>query len=398
MKILFINDNPLFRKGQDYYSIFTWPQTILKIAQLAESSTLWCPIKYVKSDFDLSQKYFKIDIGSTSIVENEYYDSFYNYYKMYIKNKAKIDKIAEQLIVKHDVIIVRTPSPIASLVAKKCLAAVKPLVINNVSDMKKQSTNLIKNKGLKRFYFFIMMNLFVVQENWQASKAALVTTYSKDVQKRLLRYNKNVKLMMMPHLSDQDLFEIQDTCQQNEIRIVRVSWLLPAKGIEYLLHAIAIILQSGYKVKLEIVGEEMYEGYQQHLEEICGQLGIRNYVTFTGWVKFDQLMSVYRRNDIQVVSSLAEGMPRCIVEGAANSLPLVSTKVGGIPDVLQDEVHALLVSPNDANSLANAIIRIIEDKELRRTLIRNGFEFAKHQTIESMSKTIINEISVLINS
>lgn len=398
MRLLFTNDNPLIRSGNDYYSMYTWIQSILKIAQLSEVSTLWCPVAYVKNISELDEDLFQLDPGKTNIVENGFYDSFHSYYKMYVKNLANTRGTAERLVKEHDIIIARTPSPIASLMAQKALKAGKPLVLTNTGDMEKQSTYVNKSKGLKKLFYFLMMKFFVRQENRQAKMASLITTRSEDVRKRLLPYNKNVKIMMTPHLSEQDLFWREDTCSEPEIRILRVSWLLPAKGVEYLIKAFYSVLKKGYKVKLEIVGKEMYEGYQKSLEDLCLKLGLQERVTFTGWVKFDELMSTYKRNDLQVVSSLAEGMPRCIEEGAANSLPLISTRVGGIPDMMKDETTALLVPPQDSESLSDAITRMIEDTELRRLIIKNGFEFAKRNTIENASKRLINELSQLMKT
>jgi glycosyltransferase involved in cell wall biosynthesis len=383
----------LIRRENDYYSMYTWVLSILKLAQLAEVSTLWCPVMEVTGDDgDLGDDIFHVNLGRTNIVENMFYDSFYSYYKMYLNNLAKTRRNAAGLVKQHDIIIVRTPSPIASLVGQEAVKAGKPLVLTNTGDMATQSTNVNKSKGVKKIFYFLMMKYFIRQEKQQAKMASLITTYSEDVRKRLLPYSKNVKVMMIPHLSEHDLFWREDTCSDQEIRILRVSWLLPAKGVEYLLEAFSSVLKKGYNIKLEIVGKEMYDGYQKSLEDLCLKLGVQQRVTFTGWVKFDELMSIYKRNDLQVVSSLAEGMPRCIVEGAANSLPLVATRVGGIPDMMKDEITALLVPSKDADSLSNAIIRMIEDAELRRRIIKNGFEFAKENTIEGMSDRFMNQL------
>ena len=111
-----------------------------------------------------------------------------------------------------------------------------------------------------------------------------------------------------------------------------------------------------------------------------------------------ELFEKYKKSDIQVITSKSEGIPRTIVEGASFSLPLISTNVGGISTNIIDKHNGLFIETGDVNSLVEAITEVINNKELRQTIIRNGFEMARNMTIETMSDLMANKInSVILN-
>ena len=117
-----------------------------------------------------------------------------------------------------------------------------------------------------------------------------------------------------------------------------------------------------------------------------------NQVCFAGWVPYDRTENFYIQNDIQVISSINEGLPRSIVEGASRGLPLVSTNAGGCADFLTHEKNALLVSSGNPSELASAIERVINEKKLRRKLIKEGYELAHSATFEVMGKQFLDDI------
>jgi glycosyltransferase involved in cell wall biosynthesis len=97
-----------------------------------------------------------------------------------------------------------------------------------------------------------------------------------------------------------------------------------------------------------------------------------------------------------VIPSYEEGFPRTIWEAMANSLPVVATTVGAIPRYLSHQKDAILIKPKSTTDIANAIIALIENTELRKTLIRNGMIQAENNTLEFQTKqllTIINQLT-----
>jgi glycosyltransferase involved in cell wall biosynthesis len=89
-------------------------------------------------------------------------------------------------------------------------------------------------------------------------------------------------------------------------------------------------------------------------------------------VNQDKLLDLYRESDALVLSSFAEGLPVVLMEAMAMEIPCVAPWVNGIPEIVTHETDGLLVPPGDAEALARAIGRLMDDAELRRTLGQNA--------------------------
>lgn len=135
----------------------------------------------------------------------------------------------------------------------------------------------------------------------------------------------------------------------------------PYKGFHVLLEAIAMVGRSSRCATLTIVGE----GRLRHaLEHQADHLGLRDRVRFVGRVDFEDMPAVFQEADVFVLPSLTEGMPRVLLEAMASGCLCVATRVGGVPEVLPENV---LAEPGDASSLA-ARIRSVMDLEVQDKL------------------------------
>lgn len=150
-----------------------------------------------------------------------------------------------------------------------------------------------------------------------------------------------------------------------------VGRLEEVKGVDYLLKALAILQSRGFKCRLRIVGS----GTQMdRYRELAHRLGIAHSVEWIGFVPFDALLQHYRQADLFVLPSLSEGMPLVILEAMANSLPVVATQVGGIPELVQHGRNGVLVPPANAMALADAIRSVLEDRQRYRQMTKLAYE------------------------
>ncbi|MCL6557365.1 MAG: glycosyltransferase [Firmicutes bacterium] len=169
----------------------------------------------------------------------------------------------------------------------------------------------------------------------------------------------------------------EDTCQERIIKLLYVGGLYKRKGVDVFLRSVRAVFSAhefkGRELELHIVGVGEEES---SLKELAVKLGIDRHVIFYGWVDDPaQLWNIYRRCDIFVLPSIGgEGFPRVIDEAMCNGLPVIATRVGSIPQELRHGFDAYLVEPNREDALAEAIIEIILNSELRQKLIRAGFE------------------------
>ncbi len=142
-----------------------------------------------------------------------------------------------------------------------------------------------------------------------------------------------------------------------------VSKLWEGKGHSVLIDAFAEIKGSIARSKLLIVGEG-------HLyEDLCKRArdrGVSDDVIFTGFQK--DVAPLIAAFDVAVLPSFFEGMGRVLLEAMAMEKPVVATRVGGIPDVVEGGVTGILVSPGKSGELAGAIMRLLGDKELSREM------------------------------
>ncbi len=161
-----------------------------------------------------------------------------------------------------------------------------------------------------------------------------------------------------------------------DLRLLCPAQLVPVKGHAYLLEALALLHQRGTRWRLQIAGDgRLRDRLQQH----CAALHIAGLVTFMGRVPHGELLAAYARGDVDVVvlpsvdlgGGEHEGIPVALMEAMAYGIPVIATATGGIPELLQND-SGIMVPPEDAWALADAIGRLALDPVLRRKLGHAG--------------------------
>jgi len=396
LKVLIFNENPLEKLGEAYFSVYSWIRFPRFLSSQFESTTLWSPLRVVHHPRDLSPGRWQVELGNLRIAPLDPYDSFSGYYQLLPKRYLAWRRQANRLVASHDLVIVRVPSPMLPLLSRVALRSGKPLVLIVAGDIEKQSCRVVGSHGLRHAWYLLLAKHFVAGERRSARRASLVYAYSAELAERHGGTDGRVRLMRTPLLEMSEIQEREDTCLGGQIRLLRVCWLQQSKGLECLLLAFRELLGEGLDVHLQIAGREKVPGYQSELEGLAGKLGIGSRVRFSGWVPFDEMGRVYSASDIQVISSFAEGTPRCIVEGAARGVPLVSTCAGGSGTLLKDRWNALVVPPERPEALARAVREIIIGGPLRRHLIRGGYELARESTMERLGMKFVEEIKGVV--
>ncbi len=145
--------------------------------------------------------------------------------------------------------------------------------------------------------------------------------------------------------------------------VVAVSRLNPMKGIDDYLKAIALLAGRFAEARFVIVGDG---ASRRELEEQARLLGLAGRVVFTG-TRMD-VAAILSQAAISVAPSLSEGLSNVVLESMAAGVPVVATRVGGTPEILDDGVTGLLVPPCDAPALAGAIGRLLGNAALAQRL------------------------------
>lgn len=170
--------------------------------------------------------------------------------------------------------------------------------------------------------------------------------------------------------------------------ILFVGTLHKFKGPQVLIKAMDKILKSIPNTKLVFVGKEHPKGYIGELEMLSKKLGIEKHVNFVGFVRdvFRKTL-FYKAADVFVLPSTGPEIFGIVnLEAMACSVPIVASKIGGIPDVVKDGENGLLVSPGDSAALADAIIYLLENESVREKMGKNGRKKAEDYSWEEIAK------------
>jgi glycosyltransferase involved in cell wall biosynthesis len=181
--------------------------------------------------------------------------------------------------------------------------------------------------------------------------------------------------------------------------VVLVALLRPRKGVEVLITAMKRVLEQITDVHLLIVGNDNISedpDYGNRLRKLTRRLGIESNIIFTGFR--DDVPVILRQADLMVLPSLfGEGLPMVILESMALGVPVVASKVEGVPEVIVDGVNGFLVTPGDSKELSKQIIAVLQNPalqkntaiEARNHITQNMNGCAQAQTIERIYREVV---------
>jgi glycosyltransferase involved in cell wall biosynthesis len=168
----------------------------------------------------------------------------------------------------------------------------------------------------------------------------------------------------------------RDGARPSEVVVGAVARLSPEKGLDSLLRAAARLIEKGTPLRVVLAGEGPRRG---RLVRLAERLGISGRVDFRGEVPHEQVPAVLTELDIFVMPSRAEGFGVAALEAQAMELPVVASRVHGIPDTVEDGATGLLVPPGDEEALADSIGRLARDADLRAAMGRAGRAFVERR-------------------
>ena len=164
--------------------------------------------------------------------------------------------------------------------------------------------------------------------------------------------------------------------KNGRLRALGVGRLVPKKGFDVLVEACAILKRRGFHFETAIVGE--HGEHEAALRRQIDAHGLINHVRLIGPLEQSRLYTEYQRADVFCLPCRVldngdrDGLPNVLMEAMACGLPVVTTPVSGIPEIIKDGHNGTLVPPDDAEALANAIQRISSDRMWARNLGRAG--------------------------
>jgi len=164
-------------------------------------------------------------------------------------------------------------------------------------------------------------------------------------------------------------------------RVLFIGGNMQRKGLPVLIKAAAAILRAVPEAEFWIVGEDRA---LPHMQALCRKLDVASQFKYLGWKSQADLLEIYSQADIFVMPSLTEAFGVVFLEAMAAGLPVIGTRVGGIPEIISDNNNGILVEPDDPIGLGDAVIRVLLDEDLREQFRQEGLKTAKGFDVDNM--------------
>lgn len=179
-------------------------------------------------------------------------------------------------------------------------------------------------------------------------------------------------------------------------QIFTIGRLNPVKAHEDLIEAVAKLVKKGFDVHLKIAGEDELggKGYRMTLEKVIQEKRMADRVQLLGAISESSIQNYLEETHIFALASLNEGTSVAIMEAMAMELPVVTTAVGGTPNLITDGLNGILVKPKDPEALAEAIVHVLTDsrlalslgKQARQTILENYHHRRSAQVLAEFCK------------
>ncbi|MDP2561132.1 glycosyltransferase family 4 protein [Psychrobium sp. 1_MG-2023] len=327
-------------------------------------------------------------------------------------------KQLEQFLIaaNHDVKLIATNAPypfrwLAKIPILRAVARLFSYIIVLYSQLKHyQLIHLMANSGWS-FYLFVMPVVYIANryhipvvlnyrgglaeeffaKDWFWIKGCLrrvdkIIVPSSFLQQVFAKYQLEAEVI--PNMVDLSIFEFKEPqLVAKPVHIVVTRNLEAIYDNQTAIKGFAVFHQQFPNSKLSIAGS----GEQDlMLKALVKELELEQSVEFVGRLNRQQIACLYQQADIMLNTSLVDNTPNSIIEALASGLLVVSSNVGGIPYLVDDKKHALLVDPQDPKSVAAKLNQLMSSPELVRKLAFNGnelvYQFRPELVLPSLEK------------
>lgn len=263
-------------------------------------------------------------------------------------------------------------------------AAIKLLKIPSLLYIK----GIVNNPVLDRISFYFADRILFQSEKTKTAKYPLLMKkyHSKT---SILRNGVDLTSVNRALGKDQTSIKNELGIQQSVFNLVFAGYIVPAKGIHLLIESVKRLLPKNKNFKLFILGGTYDEVYRQELIKIIAASGLKSHIEFLG-VRED-VLDIISTMDVFITASLAEGMPRSIMEAMALGKPVIASDVGGISDIVVNNKTGIIVEPGNTAAFYKAILSLMNNPSRMeqfgaqaRSLIVNEYSIEKNvSTLET---------------
>lgn len=230
------------------------------------------------------------------------------------------------------------------------------------------------------------------------SSAQAVTAISSDIKKRVLKFGATPdKIHLIPNGVFVDKFRPPENYQKQTDNpyILYLGSLIKRKGVDILIKAFSKVCTTYPNLNLIIAGDGKEK---DSLITLVDKLNLNQNIKFLGIVRGDNKIHLLRNAFFLVLSSKSEGLPIVILEAFASGIPVIASRVCGIPDIVKDGENGFLVSPEDIDELASKMSILVGQYSLRDRLANNALALAPFYDWQQIAEKYIYLYEKINNS
>jgi glycosyltransferase involved in cell wall biosynthesis len=223
--------------------------------------------------------------------------------------------------------------------------------------------------------------------------ATVVTTPSRYLLESMNEYRGDIQLLPNPLQLDRYTYRWR---AQPSPKLVWIRSFHRTYNPTLAAEVVAEAAQEYPDVELTMVGPDKGDGSLQATKQAAAELGVSGRIHFTGGVPKQEIPRYLDRGDIFINTTNVDNTPVSVLEAMACGLCVVSTNVGGMPDLVDDGVNALLVPPNDKTAMTDAIRRVLQQEGLAQSLSHQAHCYVQQfDWVEILPRwnTLIEEVS-----
>lgn len=204
------------------------------------------------------------------------------------------------------------------------------------------------SRGRKKYMRYVLNRVHTI---------VVIAEYWKE---KLMQMTDNEKICVLYNWTDREI--CTNSTDKRDIQILFLGRLCRRKGVYDLIKCIPEVLCHFPGVKFILAGD----GEIEEVRNLVNKMGLENVVKITGWVEGEAKLDLLCQSSIFILPSYHEGLPVSIIEALSAGLPVISTPVGGIPEMVFDGVNGYIVKPGDYKTLSQKIVNLLKDeKELK---------------------------------
>lgn len=226
-----------------------------------------------------------------------------------------------------------------------------------------------------------------------ADKVIVLSGQWKEDIEKIIGVRKKIKVVLNPAAVPQLKAGSEISSNTNNLKILFMGRLEERKGVYDLIKSASKVITQEQNIKFVLCGD----GEIEKVKKFIAERELAKYFDIPGWITDKK--KYFLEADIYILPSYNEGLPMSILEAASYGLPIISTPVGGIPEVVEDGLNGFLINPGDIETIVKRILTLIGSPELRNRMGQYAYNKMKNKfDVNIIVKQLDNIYKELLDS